>query len=329
MTAIRKARALLVASALLAAAPAFAQPSPQEAAAAEKLFKDALELMVQKRFAEACSMLEQSQKIDPGLGTMLNLALCYEELGRTASAWGLFREVAARAKGTPRADRVQTAQEHADALAPKLSYLEVRVSPKARVQGLVVAVDGKPRDPQLYGVALPADPGEHVVEATAPGRGPLTVKIVLGATSDRKSVEVGELEPLPAPSPEPVKELRPTNPEPPAPSATGQKTLGWILIGSGAVLVGTGAAFGVLAVKQNEESVQCGKDPACDFDHGYAWANRYAWVANITLPLGLISAGVGTYLLVSAPKQPASAPGARLVPNIATSGAGMKLEGTW
>ncbi len=46
-------------------------------AAAEALFSEGRSLSAKGRYAEACPKFEASQQLDPGLGTMLNLAECY------------------------------------------------------------------------------------------------------------------------------------------------------------------------------------------------------------------------------------------------------------
>jgi len=54
----------------------------------------------------------------PDLGTLLNLALCHEHIGKTASAWGEFRSVEqqAHAATPPNESRARFAREHADKL---------------------------------------------------------------------------------------------------------------------------------------------------------------------------------------------------------------------
>ena len=55
-------------------------------AAAEALFDQGVRLMKQNNFAEACPKLEESDRIDPAVGTLLYLGECYERVGKTASA---------------------------------------------------------------------------------------------------------------------------------------------------------------------------------------------------------------------------------------------------
>ena len=49
---------------------------------------------------------------DFDLGTLLNLATCHEKLGRTASAWGEFKEAATLAEKRGEKDRATFANEH-------------------------------------------------------------------------------------------------------------------------------------------------------------------------------------------------------------------------
>ena len=66
-------------------------------ATAEALFAEGRRLMSSGDYKTACPKFAASQKLDPGLGTSLNLADCYEKLGKTASAWAEFRDAAAAA----------------------------------------------------------------------------------------------------------------------------------------------------------------------------------------------------------------------------------------
>ena len=89
--------ATITAVALAAARPAARADDTVDKPAAEAAFLRGKELMKEGYLAEACDAFARSQRLDPQLGTQYNLALCYEQLGRTASAWALYREL----MGTP------------------------------------------------------------------------------------------------------------------------------------------------------------------------------------------------------------------------------------
>lgn len=62
---------------------------------AEKLFREAASLIEQGQFEQAAKKLEQSQALEPALGTLLTLALCYEHLSRPQEAWAQYEQVLA------------------------------------------------------------------------------------------------------------------------------------------------------------------------------------------------------------------------------------------
>lgn len=153
------------------ARPAAAQPGTANATAAQALFDDAMALMASGKAAEACPKLEKAQRLDPGMATQFRLAECYEKAGRIASAWALFVEVANAAKGANRPEREVVARQRAAAVESRLVKMTVSVpAPVAAIAGLAIQRDGSVLDKALWGEAVPVDPGEHTVVATAPGK---------------------------------------------------------------------------------------------------------------------------------------------------------------
>jgi len=128
---------------LLAVVAACAWPAPARAeggnaALAESLFREGKRLSGERKFAEACPKFAESYKLDPGLGTLLNLAICHESEGKPATAWAEFSEASSRAKREGDNDRAQLANEHVRALEPKLAHVSIALAPGAAVPGLVI-----------------------------------------------------------------------------------------------------------------------------------------------------------------------------------------------
>jgi hypothetical protein len=212
--ASRRAAALLaLAAALVSSCPAHADPTPEDKAAAEALFEHARTLMKEGKYAEACPKLEESQRLDAGVGTMLYLADCYEKGGRTASAWAEFRDAASVARTFGQLEREKRALERAAALGNRLNLLAITVA--AEVPGLEVQRDGVTVQRAVWGTPVPLDPGDHSIVAAAPGKKTWTKLVRLDPadlTPVAITVPVLEDAPLPTPSLEP-----PTPPLPLAP----------------------------------------------------------------------------------------------------------------
>jgi hypothetical protein len=180
--------------------------------AARVLFTEGRKLVASGDYPAACPKFEESFRVDPGMGTSFNLADCWQHIGRTASAWARFLDVAASAHAAGQIERERLARQRAAALEPQLSRLVLDVNgvdadeddrPSVRRDGLAI------RD-AAWGVPFPVDPGIHVVEASAPGKKTWARSVPVTGDGQMISVLIPVLEdqpPPPSPSPSPSLSL--------------------------------------------------------------------------------------------------------------------------
>jgi len=254
------------------ALPAGAQSkSGGNRAAAEALFNQGRDLMTATKFAEACPKFEASQQLDPGLGTMLNLAECYEKLGRTASAWAEYREAIPLARAAGSQARLDLATQRAQALQGRLSTLTIRATSDNSDAQLEVRRDGVALQAAELGSPIPVDPGEHVIEATAPGKHPWSSKVQVAGDAAKVSVEIPKLQAAsePASTPPastPVVTTSPESTPPPSdkPASSAQKLTGLVVGGAGVVGLGFGTFFGLQASSKWSDA----KEKCSDYPYG-------------------------------------------------------------
>ena len=110
---------------LLGSNVAKADPDAAQAALANQLFDDAEKLMAVDRVSEACPKYAESQRLDPQLGTLLHLGVCYGKVGKTASAWASFKDAADMA-ARKHDERESVARQYIADLEPRLSRLSAR-----------------------------------------------------------------------------------------------------------------------------------------------------------------------------------------------------------
>nr|HEX4312710.1 hypothetical protein [Kofleriaceae bacterium] len=122
------------------------------------------QLMKQKKYEEACAAFAKSQKLDAQNGTLYNLADCQVHVGKLASAWLAYKDLAQR---DTNAARKSESQHRANELEPRLPKLLVKLP--ASIKGATLTIDGKDST-SLAGIAAPVDLGDYQVHATAPGR---------------------------------------------------------------------------------------------------------------------------------------------------------------
>lgn len=223
-----------------------AETTASQRATAEALFQQATALMDQKRFAEACEKLAGSQDLDPALGTLLYLADCYEQSGKTASAWALFREASEKSKQAGQGERERIATERAASLETRLSQLTLVVPHKARVPGLEVRVNGAPVPSASWNGPLPFDPGAVRVEAHAPGKKPWSTRVNLPSGPATTALDVPLLAEAPRVPAAPKSSL-------PA-SSSSQKTIGYVTGALGLVALAAGGVLGYRAYKLDKTS---------------------------------------------------------------------------
>jgi hypothetical protein len=269
------------------ASPALAQ-SGSSKATAEALFTEGRALASSGKCAEAIPKFQASQKLDPGVGTLLNLAECYEQVGRTASAWAEYREVISLARLAGSKEREELATQKAKALEPKLSRLAIKATGDA--SGLTITRDGEAVEAAELGVAIPVDPGQHVIEASAPGKQTFSQSIEVGKDADSKVVEIPALAAGegPAPGTEPGGEAAKSG----GSDGSTQRTIGLVLGGVGIVGVAVGAIFGLQAgSKWDDAKAKCDDYPYGCGDDGVKLADDANSAATIST-IGFIAGGV-------------------------------------
>jgi len=245
---------------------------------------------------------------------MLYLADCYEQRGLTASAWAQFRQAAALAAEKNDA-REKVARRRLEALEPKLAYLTITV--KDRPPGLALTKDDAPLSEGSYGVAVPVDPGTHVVIAKAAGKKTWKSEITVAANA-RVDIVVPVLESAPTqsppPTPAPPKKIE-APPEDPS-RGDSQRLIGIIVGGVGIVGLGVGSYFGLRAQSKLDDSNadnHCRPpNDTCDAT-GLSLredASSAAAVSTVAFVVGAVGVAAGVVLYLTA--ETSSTPRARL-----------------
>lgn len=347
----RTAFAAALLAALLAQGSALADPTAEDKAAADALFREGRALVKQGKFADACPKLAASQKLDPTAGSALALGDCYESAGQTASAWTTFNEarsLARKASDTPRADE---GERRAKLLEAKLSNLVIDVPASARVPGLEVRRNGRVIEAALFGSSIPVDPGEQTIEVSAPGKQPFRTTLRVEPKAGVSTVSVPVLAEAPSALPTstatvssgpaaPASGTPSTSPtQEPVPFWGTQRTVGAVLGGVGLAGVVVGAVFGAQTlskVGEVKDKKLCTGDspPLCTAD-GIRLeneANDSANIANVALAAGgaaLVAGAIVFLLAPSATSRKSSGLTFQIRPSAGVHGGGLSVHGAF
>jgi len=282
-------------------------------ARADQLFEEG-KAMLDKDLASACAKFEESLKFNSqAIGTLLNVALCDEKLGRFASATTKFAEARDRAKEQGMAVHLKAAEEHIAALADKVPHVTLKFSEPPLPQTTIVI------DERLIPFAEianhPIDPGAHDVVVSAPGH--LAFKTHL-------EIAAGENKDLPIPPLQKSVTVK-----------SSRRTIGKITTATGVATLGTGIVLAIVAKRRYDDATGSSQ---CNFleseqkwqcnSEGYAAtgnARTLGNVATVVGGIGLVAVGVGAFLWLGGAKDEQQR--VTVLPQVSPDGAGIAAVG--
>jgi tetratricopeptide (TPR) repeat protein len=273
-----------------------AQAQAESRTLAQSLFDEGRRLVNAGDYAQGCSKLEESERLDPGVGTQLNIANCYELAGRSASAWSAYAEAASAARAAGQSDREDYARERGQALEQGLARLTIVLSAR-RLKGLLILRNGHALDGSALGTPVAVDPGEYRLAASAPGHRDWSTTLHV-QPGDKTKIEIPELEPLrsaeASASPARAAGRR---------LATAQGKTALIAAGAGLVSLGFGGAFALAAKSRYNGAMRdyCGGGSCSPraYDETAAARRQGNWATALVVAGGVaMTSGVVLWLTV-------------------------------
>lgn len=300
----------LLGAILSTAAPAGAAPGE-----AQQRFEEGRALLREGHAAEAIPKFIASIASEPTLAALLNLADCYERIGKLASAHARFRQAQELAQGKDSV-RAEEARKRAEILEPRLST--ITLLPPPRTEGVRVWVDGVEIPAADWGKPRPQDAGTHEVIAQDSQGTRRKSMVALPAEAAHITAPI-EITSAGNPVSPPVGPPRPTVVPPGEPGGLGTlRTVGVITGGVGVAALVTGTIAGVVALgARSDLKGACATYPQCpaerraeltDLDDR---ARTFGTVSTITIIAGaaLVVAGAVLYLTSPSPLAQGRAPG--------------------
>lgn len=235
----------------------------QETAAARVLAVDGVKLAQADQCGEAIDKLDRAQKLKHSAIVLAHLGQCQVKLGKwvegSESLRKMLREPLPENPSPALEDAYRKAQVTLRELKPRIPSVRIMVA-APRDATISIKLDGQDIPSTVIGMALPADPGDHVIEASAPGylRTSAPLKLMAGANASvqlelKRDPAAVEPAPLPAATVQkPPVQLAERTPAPVAfaseerPSGAG-KVLAYVAYGVGAAGLGVGIGFGAAA----------------------------------------------------------------------------------
>jgi hypothetical protein len=318
---MRIAASHLVLLVALAGAGLLLSPSiarADDAAHAEELFKAGRAALDKGDFHEACAQFAASLKLNPRPNVTFNLAGCEEHEGRLTDARRHWQEGLHAIEATD--ERASVAKERIADLDRKIPSLTLRLQASVPAAA-TVTVDGAAANTS---VALPVNPGEHVIVVTAPGYGESRTTVLVVAGEHK---EVTLLPPPPSSS----STAPPPPPPPPAPEDDAgrrtRRTAGLVLTGVGVVgVLAAGITGGILLARNGTIHTDCPAKQCNSAGLDEISGSNHLIVGNyVTWGLAVAGLGAGIPLLVTSREHAQVTVGLAASP----SATGLRLSGSF
>lgn len=241
--------------------------------AAETAFRDGLRLMKEAKYLEASRRFEESQTLEPASGTLIDLAYCHRQLGKTASAWLDYRRAIVLAEATDKPAHAELARIESAKLEPVLPRLQLSiVGPAGSVSE--IRLDNQLMANAAWTVPIAVDPGRHHVSALFHRRQTREVDVELAAGQlFVLELRVPDIDPNLSPAAAPIREPAAAGPAaahrggPPPPARRAAKSASpWIrgFAVSGGAVTALGAGLFVSArLAYDAARAHCSSDNAC------------------------------------------------------------------
>ena len=260
---------------------------------ADRFFKEGRQAAQRGDFASACRHFEESFRLDPGVGTLINIGDCAEHLGDLERAYQNYRTAYARMPESD--DRAARLRSRIESIEQKSAKISLRTDDAP--EGTVVTVDGNVVDPKKGPRHVTA--GAHVVLVTAVGR---------RGTRYNVTMSEGEVRSLHATPGDVLEAVLPTSLPPEHQKTSWTRPAGIVSLGLGAATIWVGSLAGMMAIDRRDvQHVSCnvsGCTPAgVDAAHdGATWAD----VSTVTFIAGGALVALGATLVIvslSSPKK--------------------------
>jgi hypothetical protein len=289
----------------------------------------------EKALAELTEAGALAHKETPQL--LYHLGLCHAKIGKLVLAREELVKAAERASAEGLGNVATTSKAQLAELQPRIASLAL--TRPARGEVAAVTVDGVDTTAKV-GTAVDLDPGVHRVHVTY-AQGPSVDLSQTLADGEHRALPIPEpavgasVPPtvIPLVTTPPPPPAAPTAPPPPAPSHGGSgRTVGWILIGSGAALGAVGGVFWALRGSAISTLTQnCGPtgDACPTSDQSVINRGKLDDALGVTFwTAGAAALLTGTALVVFGGSRSAETTGVRIGPLVVAGGGGLSMQGT-
>ena len=259
--------------ALMWGAPAHATTRSEEA---DVLFSKGKAELADGRVAEACASFEKSLERDPGVGTELALALCFERQGKLVRALATFESLEPKVAEGGRADRASFVKEHKDRLVATVPTLVFQIGARAPSRLLV---DGH----EVTARKVRVDPGTHAISAESGIRVFMRETVTLTADGRETLVSIASA------------------PLPPAEDNGPSRTPAWVLLCGGVAATFVAVTAAGLTFSSAAAARRACPGGVCMSQEDLAIAGRArseAWVANVATGVATVCFATAIYFFL-------------------------------